>query len=310
MKTFERTYFNASTIDEAVEMMTKYPGALYLAGGTDVYLNKQQGNLDADFLIDLSNISSLKQISINDNYIEIGSMITLDQVIQNKELTALFPVLREAAMAIATPVIRKTATIGGNILCENRCSFYNQSEWWREAVGYCLKCSGDICIATGGRKNCFSKFVSDLAPVLIALEAKAFIVDPHGERSVRIEELYTGDGVNSLAISKKSLIKSIVVPKQISKVIFKKLRPRKTLDFTSLTTAISLNSDKNLRIVIGGVDPRPVLIEGPLADVELLLAAASKKPRVVENDYYSRKYRKEMIDVFVRQSIEELMQSH
>ncbi|PIZ05633.1 MAG: 4-hydroxybenzoyl-CoA reductase subunit beta, partial [Flavobacteriales bacterium CG_4_10_14_0_8_um_filter_32_5] len=48
------------------------------------------------------------------------------------------------ALSVGSPLIRKTATIGGNVLCENRCLYYNQSEWWRESIGYCLKCDGDI----------------------------------------------------------------------------------------------------------------------------------------------------------------------
>ncbi|MCC6683968.1 MAG: FAD binding domain-containing protein [Bacteroidia bacterium] len=302
------TYIKVHTVNEAVAQMQLHTKAMVVAGGTDVFVNKQQGNTEAELFIDISEIKSLQTVSIHGNKIEIGALVTLEKIITDKELARFFPALKEAALAVATPVIRKTATVGGNILCENRCSFYNQSEWWREAVGYCLKCNGDICIATGGKKNCFSKFVSDTAPVFIALRANAVIADENGEKTIPLENLYTGDGVNPVAISRQTLLKSIEIPITKTRVIFKKLRPRKSLDFTSLTTAVSLDEEHNLRIVIGGVDPRPVVAEGNIKkdDMQLLVTGACKKPRVVENDYYSRNYRKEMINVFINQSIKEL----
>jgi len=308
METTISTYIKVDTVKQAVEQLQLHEQAIVVAGGTDVYVNKQQGNTEAELFIDISQLKSLQTVSIHEQKVEIGSLVTLEKIITHKELSLIFPALKEAARAVATPVIRKTATIGGNILCENRCSYYNQSEWWREAVGYCLKCNGDICIATGGKKNCFSKFVSDTAPVLIALGAHVTVADKNGERKISLENLYTGDGVNPLAISRQTLLLSIEIPITGSRVVFKKLRPRKSLDFTSLSTAVSLDRENNLRIVIGGVDPRPVIAEGNLNtdDAAMLLTAACKKPRVVENDYYPRAYRKEMIHVFIQQSFEEL----
>src|ERR1035438_3445590 len=109
-------------------------------------------------------------------------------------------------------LIVKDATIGGNVLCENRCIFYNQSEWWREAVGYCLKCDGDICIATGGRKACFSKFVSDTAPVLICYDAQIEVLDVNGLQLFKLEDIYTGDGIESRCLGDTALITSILLP--------------------------------------------------------------------------------------------------
>lgn len=308
METTTSTYIKVLTVNQAIEQMQLHEQARFVAGGTDVYVNKQQGNTLAELFIDISEIKSLQNVLIHEHNAEIGSLVTLEKIITNKELSRIFPALAQAARAVATPVIRKTATIGGNLLCENRCVFYNQSEWWREAVGHCLKCNGDICIATGGKKNCFSKFVSDTAPVLIALGAHVIIADKNGERKILLENLYTGDGINPLTINGQTLLKSIEIPITESRVIFKKLRPRKSLDFTSLTTAVSLDRENNLKVVIGGVDPQPVIAEGNITrdNLEMLVTRACKKPRVVENDYYPRAYRKEMIQVFINQSLKEL----
>lgn len=308
MEIIHSEYIKVTSPVEAISQMNSTENGIFVAGGTDVYVNKQQGNLCADVYIDISGIELLKSIKMENGIVEIGALVTLEQLIISPIIQEHFPVLREAALAVATPVIRKTATLGGNILCENRCSFYNQSEWWREAVGYCLKCNGDICIATGGKKNCFSKFVSDTAPVMIACGGNANLMDENGIRLVSLENLYTGDGVNSLAMNRKTLLLSIQIPLGIRKMAFKKLRPRKTLDFTSLTTVVCVDQEQNLSIVIGGVDPKPVVILGNLNtdDLSTLVNTACKKPRVVENDYYSRPYRKDMIKVFLEQSIKEL----
>ncbi|MEI2695242.1 MAG: FAD binding domain-containing protein [Saprospiraceae bacterium] len=301
-------YLRVTSIEEAMCKMSENIHAILVAGGTDVYVNKQQGNITSNCFVDITGIESLKSIKWKNDFLEIGSLVSLNELANSKEIITSFPALRMAAQSVATPVIRRTATIGGNILCENRCSYYNQSEWWRDAVGYCLKCNGDICIATGGMKNCFSKFVSDTAPVLIALKAKINLIDVQGERTIPVEKLYSGDGVNSLTIDKQTLLKSIDVPSLDAKVIFKKLRPRKALDFTSLTTAISLVNNKDLRMAIGGVDPKPVVLDGNIEtdDLALLVKKAYKQARVVENDYYPRNYRKEMIKYFIEQSLDEL----
>jgi 4-hydroxybenzoyl-CoA reductase subunit beta len=303
-----QSYIKVKTVNEAMQLINSLHNAIFVAGGTDVFVNKQQGNIEADCLIDVSGIEELKSVRLHADRMEIGAMVTLETIIQSTEIIERFFGLVQAALAVATPVIRKTATIGGNLLCENRCFYYNQSEWWREAVGHCLKCNGDICLATGGKKNCFSKFVSDTAPVLIAYGANAKLLDASGERVVPIESIYTGDGIVSVALEKRTLLQSIVIPFGTKKVIFKKLRPRQSLDFTSLTTAVSLDEKKNLRIVVGGVDPKPIVVEGNLNkdDLQILLTTAIKKPRIVENDFYSRTYRKDMIKVFLENSLTEL----
>src|ERR1035438_10199954 len=159
-------------------------------------------------------------------------------------------------------LIVKDATIGGNVLCENRCIFYNQSEWWREAVGYCLKWDGDICIATGGKKACFSKFVSDTAPVLICCDAQLEVTDINGVQYHPLENIYTGDGIKPRNLDKLSLLTGILLPLDDDyKCVFMKLRPRESVDYSSLTTAVSINKSGRVKIALGGVDPKPVVTE-------------------------------------------------
>ena len=273
----EKIYVKPKSVEQAIKIASQYLGSFrYLAGGTDVIVNKYQGNEEANCLIDITEIEELKKVSIDGDYLKIGSLIKLDDLKKHESIVKYIPTLIQAAHEVASPMLRKTATIGGNILCENRCSFYNQSEWWREAVGYCLKCDGEICIATGGKKNCFSKFVSDTAPVLIALNARLEIIDTNGESTIALEDIYSGDGMNPRKLSATALIRNIQIPigeKQIC--IFKKLRPREAVDFTSLTTAVSQSEIGRVRIVLGGVDPKPIVVEGKTTDDKTALITSA-----------------------------------
>lgn len=281
----------------------------FLAGGTDVMVNRFQGNETSSCLIDLSGISELKEVKKIGDYLSIGSLIGLSELKNYNEIKDEFPVLLVAADAVGSPLIRKSATIGGNILCENRCIFYNQSEWWRDAVGFCLKCEGNICIATGSKKHCYSEFVSDTAPALISMDALIEIIDKDGERKIKLEDIYTGEGVHPRNLHRACIIKSILLPLNMNfRSGFHKLRQRESMDFSSLTTAVSLNKNGKVKIVLGAVDPKPVVVEGTnKSDIEELINQVLKRSRAIDNEMFSRNYRRKMIGVFLRRSFEEIL---
>ncbi len=305
----ESLYIRVTSIEQALQAAHAHLESFsYLAGGTDVLVNKFHGNETAKCLIDISEIQELTKVEQNESQLKIGSLVKLAELQHIPSIATTYPELIEAAQLVASPVIRKSATLGGNLLCENRCTFYNQSEWWRKAAGYCLKNNGDTCLATGGKNNCLSKFVSDTAIILISLNASIEIVDESGTSTLPLESMYTGDGIHPRNLSKTALIKSIIVSnKEKHKTIYKKLRERDTLEFGSLMTAVSVSEKGNLKMVLGGVDPKPIVWEGNIHDnVNDWVLQMSKKARAVDNDALSRKYRKEMIGVFIKKSLEEL----
>ncbi len=305
----ERVYIKAKTVNEAIHIASQHPDDFcFIAGGTDTMVNKFQGNQTANCFIDLTDLDELKILKQEDEVLKIGALLRLADLKKYDAIAKDFPALIEAAHSVGSPVIRKSATLGGNILCENRCVFYNQSEWWREAVGYCLKCEGDVCIATGGAKNCFSKFASDTAIALISMDASIEVVTAEGSRLIKLIDIYTGDGINPRRIDKKAIITSILLPvNRAFRCSYKKLRQRESMDFSSLTSCVSIDTNGKILIALGAVDPKPILIEGTLNDDKsLLIQQALKKARVIDNDVFSRKYRREMIKVFLERSFSEL----
>jgi 4-hydroxybenzoyl-CoA reductase subunit beta len=309
LDTKQHTYLSPDTVDEAFKLALQFKDSFsYVAGGTDLWGNRYQGNNRSNCLIDISRIQELQTVSAADRTLKIGALVKLDQLKNFPEIRDNFPALIEAAHSVGSPSIRKMGTIGGNILCENRCIFYNQSDLWRQAINYCLKSGGDICIATGGKKICYSEFVSDTAPALISLDAQAKIFDSSGSEIIKLEELYTGDGIHPRKLSKTAIILFILLPlNQKYRAVFKKLRPRQSLDFTSLTTAVSINENGRLKIALGGVSPKPVVIEGNIRDnPEPLIREALKLSKTVDNDVYSRIYRRDMMREFLSKSFKEL----
>ncbi len=301
----EKTYLIPTSVNEALKMAKANSGSFkYLAGGTDVMVNRFQGNEESSCLIDITKIDTLKGVSKEGKFLRIGSLEILEELKYKKEIVEEFSMLIEAALAVGAPLLRKTATLGGNILCENRCLFYNQSEWWREAIGFCLKCEGDICIATKGKKACFSELVSDTAPALIAMDAEIEIVDINEKKQIPLESIYTGDGVISRNLTETAIITAILLPLNRGfNTDFHKLRERESLEFTSLTSAIAIDKNGKLKIALSGVDPKAVVVEGTANDDKaMLVKKAIKEARTVDNDMYSRKYRREMISVFLNRS--------
>jgi len=280
----------------------------YLAGGTDVMVNRFQGNEDSPCLIDITKIKELKGVCKEGEYLRIGALEILEELKSKKEIAEEFPMLIKAAASVGAPLLRKTATIGGNVLCENRCLFYNQSQWWREAVGFCLKCDGDICVATQGKKVCYSELVSDTAPALIAMDAEIELIDINNISRVKLESIYTGDGVNPINLSETAILTGIFLPlNREFKTDFYKLRERESLEFTSLTSAVAMDKNGKLKIALSGVDPKVVVVEATVNDKKSeLIKKAIKGARAIENDMYSRKYRREMIDVYLNRSFKKL----
>ena len=304
-----KTYIRAASVEQALSLAGESSGSFrYLAGGTDIMVNKFQGNDDTGLLIDISGIDALRQVSATETHLVIGALVCLEEMASHPAVAGNFPILAEAANSVASPTIRKTATLGGNLLCENRCSFYNQSAWWREAAGFCLKCSGTVCLASGGKKHCFSKFVSDMAIALISLRAGIEISDLRGVITLPLESIYSGDGINPNLLSNTAIIRAIHIPlHQGFRSVYKKLRKRETLDFTSLTTAVSLDKTGRLRVVLGGVHAKPVITDGSgTDDLNSLVSRLVSETRMVDNDTYSRAYRKAMIPVFLERSFREL----
>jgi len=298
-------YFRPATIKKALSIASEQKGQYtYLGGGTDLQVYRKQMLLDNDTIIDLNDIVGPDQIYQKGDSIKISAFTSLQNIISSPLIQKHAPLLAEAALSVATPVIRKTATIGGNLLVNNRCTFYNQSKEWRDSIGSCMRDVGEICQVTGGKNKCFSRNVSDTAPALIVLNGMITLYNQKVKKEIPVLNLYAPDGIQfHNELEKDAILAELTIPIRPQKAWFKKLRLRKALDFTSLTVAASIDSSKMARVCLNGISMSPVLIEKSLKEITLdqLITLARKNCKTVDNDLIPLKYRREMINVFLKE---------
>lgn len=299
----DSTYSLVTSVEEALRTAREYSGRFrYLAGGTDLMILKQQELVPQPHWIDVSALPELQILGLYDERLVMGSMVTLDKLIQDEDLCRVLPLIPIAARCVATPVVRKTATLGGNLLLHNRCIFYNQSQFWRRAIGTCVRNGGEVCQAVGTDKRCYSRNVSDMAPALIALEAQALLQNEKGRKKIPLEELYSGDGLqNHRHLGDDGLLIAVEVPVKPVDVWYRKLRLRRSLDFSSLTVAAAVDTEGNVRVCMNGVSMAPVLVAGHLSelDVPSLQSRFRRACKVVDNDHLPLEYRKKMMNVYI-----------
>ncbi|MEQ9716359.1 MAG: FAD binding domain-containing protein, partial [Candidatus Asgardarchaeum sp.] len=140
--------------------------------------------------VSLRQLKSLKEIEFGENEISIGSMVSLAFLAENKFLKKTFPALVSAAIRVASPQIRNMATLGGNILQERRCKYFNHSERWREGIDPCFLIGGDRCYQIPKSDHCCALYYSDLATPLMAYQAVLEIYGKKGLQKKKKKKLF------------------------------------------------------------------------------------------------------------------------
>ena len=257
----------------------------------------------------------------------IGAGEPLTAVSQHAAIVKRFPALAHAAGSVSTPPLRNVGTIGGNLFVDTRCNYYDQTHFWRQAAGFCLKKDGDICLVAPKSKICLAVFSSDTAPVLCSLGAVVTLVGDQGPRRVPLIELYRNDGIGFLIKAGDEVLKGITVPRAALdyRNVYLKLRRRGSFDFPVLGVAAALQLDRDgtcrsARIVLTAVDSSPQVVEeaapllqGKKITLETVAAAAEVSMRVshpVDNADMDYWYRKRMTRVYVRRALAHLAGLH
>ncbi len=190
----------------------------------------------------------------------------------------------QAAEAVGAPGHRVLGTLGGNLCLDTRCIYYNQSEWWRSANGFCLKRHGDTCHVAPQGKRCHAAFTGDLAPALLALGATVEIAGTSGRRRMPLGDLYVEDGLAHLTLGTDELIVAVELPPDPPPSAYEKVRVRGAIDYPLAGVAVALGMADgvvaSLRLALTGTNSRPFVLAGTDALVgrpvdEKALAATS-----------------------------------
>jgi 4-hydroxybenzoyl-CoA reductase subunit beta len=230
--------------------------------------------------------------------------------------------IARAAALISTPPLRNMGTIGGNLLLDTRCNYYDQNYEWRKGINFCLKKDGDICWVAPGSSKCWAVQSSDLVPLMVAMGARLRLVSTLGERMVEAAGFYNDDGIDYLHKRPDELLADIHLPPLNGwRATYKKLRRRGAFDFPVLGVAARLDVDENgivqdAKLVLGGIAPSPIQVEdaqraliGGALDDERMNAAAEAcyiKARPLDNTDFVMNWRKRMVRPYVMSALEEL----
>ncbi len=266
-------YIEPKTLKQAISALAADPArSVLLAGGTDLLVNMKQRLVTPTRIINLKRISKLAFVSTGRSGLRIGALATLDDIAASPAVQKAYPALSLAAGAAGAYAHQVMGTVGGNLCQGNRCRFYNQSASWRDARTPCYKAGGNTCWVVNKPKECHSTYSGDLAPVLIALDAKVSLLGPKRTRSVAVKDLYTQDGHAPLALRRGEILQEVVVPPPSGHTVYLKVRLRESIDFPIISLAVSIAKARNgavskARIVFSAVGSGPV--QAPDAEAAL-----------------------------------------
>jgi len=144
------------SLDDALDVLAaRGRAARLLAGGTDLVPNLKHGLFDAEVLIALKRVPGLRGVATDDaGGLRVGALTPLSHLAADPVLQEAYPALALTVGQIAGPQLRNMGTIGGNLCLDTRCTWYNQTEDWRIALGYCLKRTGTVCHVVPGGTRC------------------------------------------------------------------------------------------------------------------------------------------------------------
>ena len=312
-------HLQPQSLQEALDLLNEYgEEAKIIAGGTDLLVAMKYRLLTPKYLLNLKGIG-LDFIEENQEGLRIGALTRLTTLIKSPLVREKFPILAQAASYVAAPPLRNMATLGGNLCLDTRCFFYNQTQFWRQARPLCFKTGGEMCHAVKGGDHCYSAYQGDLAPVLIALEAKVKLAKKGSQRVIPLLDLYTGQGEQPLALEAGEILTEVEIPMPPAPWggDYQKLRYRGAMDFPLVGVAAVLSGNGKecvkARIAVTAVASAPVvmeeaghLLEGKRIDEEITAQAAEAAydaAHPIAKIGSTPGYRRKMVRVLTRRAI-------
>jgi xanthine dehydrogenase YagS FAD-binding subunit len=255
-------YARPGSLEEALELLGR-PGARPLAGGTDLAGQLDRGIVSAELLVDLQD-AGLAGIEPRDSGVAIGATTTLADIAES-DLLSRYEAVRQAASGAASPLLRNSGTVGGNILQGTRCWYFRGLEWT------CWLGGGDTCYAQIGdhRKHglepgdCISAHPSDLAPALAACGATVVTRRGGGEAERPLLDLYArpAEGRKTLTVLEPGeLVTEVRLPAPPESSVYLRVGERRAFSFPLVSVAAA-RANGETRLVAAGVANIPRLLD-------------------------------------------------
>lgn len=277
-----------ATVDEACQLLVQDPwGTKIISGGTAVVLMMRQGLLSPDSLVDIRKLPGLRGIVTTQESVRIGATTTLAEVAGSAAIRSLLPSLAHACAVVGNPRIRNTATLGGNVA---------------EA-----------------------DYASDPPATLASLGAEVHVTGLTGNRVLTVPEVITGFFETSLEPGEIITHIDVPVATRPRGAAYLKYRSRSSEDRACVGVAARVDfaeggDVEDLDVVVAAVAPRLQRVPGALARVigqplspgviEEVAEAYAQTIDPMEDARGSAWYRRKMIRVFVRRSLEAVRDGH
>jgi xanthine dehydrogenase YagS FAD-binding subunit len=258
------TYHRATSLDDAVAQLA-VPGHVAIGGGTDLLVTIEERLAAPSAVIDVRALAQSVGIdSTADGGLRIGGAVRLADVAAHDLVKTRYPALAAACAQVGTPAIREMATLGGNLCQRPRCWYF------RRGIS-CHKNGGDSCPASDGENQylaileggpCYIVHPSDPAVALVALDATIEVSGPAGHRDVPAEAFFV---LPRHRMERETVLTDgeLVVGIRLSAAAaggvqrYVKLMQREAWDFALVSLAATRRIDGDVRLVLGGVSPRP-----------------------------------------------------
>ena len=310
------TLHTPNNLAKALTLAAELDDFDWVSGGTDLLPNyKWKLNSKPD-VISLSKVQELTALSGT----VIGAMVRIHDLANSDDV---HPLIRETAGTIASVMIRRSATVGGNICLDTRCYWFNQSEEWRRSIDWCLKCDcdtgADCRVIPNQNTLCVATYQADLAAAFIALDATIHLASSVGARSMPFTDFFELDGMTRNVLKPGELVTHVTLPDDAKnwQGAYQKLRLRESWDFPEAGVAAAWRIDggklSELRVATTGCESIPGdhsdLAKDALVEwigkesVRALAEDIRKAVKPVSNTYFPPSYRRKMLRVLARRAM-------
>ncbi|MES3000765.1 MAG: xanthine dehydrogenase family protein subunit M [Pseudomonadota bacterium] len=272
MKSFD--FLQPRSVDEAISTWTA--DAAYLGGGTNLLDLMKIGVAQPTTVIDLSRIPGLDAIDHQaGGGVRIGAMVRNADLVWDADVVADFPMVAEAILSGASGQLRNAATVGGNLMQQTRCAYFQDSfsacNRREPGAGCAAKGGVDGAMAVlGWTDDCIATNPSDFAVPLMALDAVVEVQGPNGKRELPLSHFYGDDAAVNNTLQEGELILALRLPASArnfsSHARYVKLRERTSFAFALVSAAAALRIEGGViaeaRLALGAVAARPWRVAG------------------------------------------------
>lgn len=274
-------YGSATSLAEAIQALDEQ--CRPLAGGTDLLAMIKEELVRPEKLLNIKGIADMAGMQKQADGLHLGALTRLSDLLRHPAVNSqpAWACLYQAVLQTASPQLRHMATLGGNLMQRPRCWYF------RSKLTRCLRKGGERCFAFRGENKyhailgggpCYIVHPSDPAVALLALEAAAVVVGPHGARTVPLHDLYLlprQDPHRETDMAADELIAEVVLPtpSEGARGTYIKAAERQAWDFALVSVAVQVAFDRDkdgaepsskvaqARLALGGVAPVPWLAE-------------------------------------------------